>query len=446
MRLPVLALIGSVCLAASIGCGSNDAPATNGAGGSAATGGGGQNGGTAANTNGDGGKPNGGAGSAGAAGAVAGAGGSEVGGAAAGGASGRGGSGGSGGSGAGKLTGTPIVFVGGFGASYPVRAYTIDKASGALTQRGGDFDAGTDPSYLALDPSRTHLYAANENDSADGGITALAIDGTGALTKLNHRSGSDKGFTYVAVDPSGKFVLGASYNGGSVSIFSLGADGSIEPELDNVDFGSSSQAHGIAFDKTGQYVLVPTKGADAIQQLSLGQQNGMLSPNAPASVATAAGAGPRHIAVHPSGKLAFVANELSSTLTPYQLSSDGKLTAGTSISMLPPTFSGDGKAAHVELSPDGRFVYASSRGSNTIAVFAADQATGALTLVEHEPTRGSTPRDFDVDPNGDVLIVANQDSATLSVYSIEENGALSPLGTPTPSAPKPSAVQIHYVP
>lgn len=364
----------------------------------------------------------------------------QGGGASAGGMAGAGAAGG-----AGKLTGTPIVYVGGYGANYPVRAYNIDKATGALTQRGGDFDAGADPSYLTLDPSRSHLYAANENDGQEGGITALAIDESGALKKLNHRTGSDKGFTYVAVAPGGKFVLGASYNGGSVSVFPLTADGAIDPEVDSADFGANSQAHAVGFDKTGSYVLVPTKGANQIQQLVLGQ-DGMLTANTPPNVASAAGAGPRHIAVHPSGKLAFVVNEQSSTLTPYQLSADGKLTAGSSISTLPLDFNGESKGAHVELSPDGRFVYASNRGHDSIAVFSVDQSTGSLTLVEHESTRGRTPRDFDVDPNGDVLIVANQDSASLSVYKIEADGAISPLGSPTPSAPMPSAVQIHYVP
>jgi len=359
---------------------------------------------------------------------------------------GGGGNAGEGGAGGGgKLPGSPVVFVGGFGANYPLRVYDLDKSTGALTPRGGDFNAGTDPSYLALDPSRTHLYAANENDGSEGGLTALSIAADGKLTKLNHQTGSDKGFTYVAIDPSGKFAFGASYNGGSVSVFPIMADGSLGPELDNVDFGDNAKAHSVGFDKSGKYVLVPTLGAGQVQQLMLGA-DGKLTPNTPPSAAAPSGAGPRHIAVHPSGTLAFVANELNSTVTPYQLSADGKLTAGTTVSSLPMNFNGDNKGAHIELSPDGRFVYASNRGHNSIAVFSADQTTGALTLVEHEPTRGSAPRDFDVDPNGDVLIVANQDSANLSVYKIEPNGGLTPLGTPTASATMPSAVQIHYLP
>jgi 6-phosphogluconolactonase len=436
-------MIGLVSFLSGLGCSSNDPPepSSGGAGGTAPGASGTTSGGQG--VAGSGGNVNPSAGSAGQGGSSALGGSSGNAGGTAG--AGTAGGGNAGSSSAGTLLGSPVVFVGGFGANYPLRVYDLDKTTGALTQRGGDFDAGADPSYLALDPTRTHLYAANENDGAEGGVTALSIGADGKLTKLNHQTGSDKGFTHVAVDPSGKFVLGASYNGGSVSVFPISADGSVGAEIDNVDFGPDSKAHCVGFDKTGKYVLIPTLGAGQVQQLQLGA-DGMLSPSTPPNVTAPSGAGPRHIAVHPNGKLAFVANELNSTLTPYQLSADGKLTAGTTVSSLPTDFNGTNKGAHVELSPDGRFVYASNRGHNSIAVFSADPTTGALTLVEHEPTRGNTPRDFDVDPNGDVLIVANQDSANLSVYKIEPDGSLTPLGSPTPSAPNPSAVQIHYLP
>src|SRR6478752_1586925 len=182
-----------------------------------------------------------GAGGAGASSSGGSAGNTGGGGATAGSGTGSGGAGGGTGGGSAMLKGTPIVFVGGFGSGYPLRAYNLDKTTGALTQRGSDFDAGTDPSYLALDPSRTHLYAANENDGAEGGITALKINTDGSLTKLNHQTGSDLGFTHVAVDPTGKYVLGASYNGGSVSVFPINSDGSIGAQADNVDFGGSAQ-------------------------------------------------------------------------------------------------------------------------------------------------------------------------------------------------------------
>jgi 6-phosphogluconolactonase len=341
------------------------------------------------------------------------------------------------------MPGFPIVFVASSGGGGAVRAYDLDKATGALTQRGGDYDAGPSPSYLALDPGRTHLYASSAE--ASGGVAALAIGKDGALTQLNHQPGSDGGFAHLAVDPASQLVLAASFEGGGVSVFPIASDGSLEAEAQHVDFGDGAYAHAIAFDQAGEHVLVPTLGLDQIQQLVLGQ-DGMLTPNSPAFVATAAGAGPRHIVVHPGFQLAFVVNEVDSTVTPYQLAGSGTLTPGTPISMLPAGgFAGENTGAHIEISPDGRFVYASNRGHDSIVVYAVDQTSGALTLVEHEPTRGLTPRDFDVDPNGQILIVANQESDNLSVYAIESDGTLTPLGTPTPSGPSPRCVQFHYL-
>lgn len=342
--------------------------------------------------------------------------------------------------------GTPMVVVGGFdyaSDTYPLTIYDIDVESGALSERGS-IDAGPNPSYLALAPTASVLYVANEVDSPLGGLTALSIADDGTLSVLNHQSGSDGGFTYVAVDPTGSFALGASYNGGSISVFPIESDGSLGPETATRDFGDMAQSHAVGFDPSGAYVLVPNKGNDEVAQLLLGS-DGSLSDNTPASVSAAGGSGPRHIAVHPNGQLAFVMNELDSTMTPYQLSETGTLTAGTTVS----TRAGGGgqnSGAHVELSPDGGFVYGSNRGDDDIVVFSADQITGELSLLEHESTRGRTPRDFEVDPAGRVLIAANQDSGDLSVYAIAEDGSLDPLGQPSSGPPSPAAVQMIYLP
>lgn len=345
------------------------------------------------------------------------------------------------------FTGTPIVIVGGYdygSSSYPLRTFDIDKATGALTQRGSDVDAGPNPSYLALGPSGRVLYVANETDDAAGGLTAVAMGDDGALTFLNHQTGSDGGFTYVAVDPSGSYALGASYNGGSVSVFPIEGDGSLGAELESRDFGDGAQSHAVGFVATGGFVLVPNKGNDEVAQLVLGA-DGMLADNTPGSVASGAGAGPRHIALDPNGEFAFVINELDSSLTSYALSMSGTLTAGATVSTLPDGFQGQNSGAHVELSPNGRFLYASNRGHDSIAVFEVDATSGALSLLEHEPTRGSTPRGFETDPAGDVLVVANQDSGTLAVFAVAADGNLSPLGDPVNGPPSPAAVQFVYL-
>lgn len=345
------------------------------------------------------------------------------------------------------MRGTPIVIVGGFAygqSSYPLRTFDLDKQTGALTQRGTDVDVGPNPSYLALDPSGRFLYVANETDDPAGGLTAAAIADDGTITPLNHQTGSDGGFTYVAVDPSGRYALGASYNGGSVSVFPIETDGSLGPELQSVDFGSGAQSHSVGFDAEGRFVWVPNKGNDEVALLLLGA-DGMLSDNAPPSVATDNGAGPRHIVRHPNAPFAFVMNELGNSVTAYAVAEDGMLAPVTTVPSLPQDFNGQNTGAHVEITPDGRALYGSNRGHDSIVVLAVGD-DGSLTSLEHEPTRGSTPRDFEMDPEGDVLIVANQDSATLAVFAIEADGQLAPLGEPVAGPPSPAAVQMVYLP
>jgi 6-phosphogluconolactonase len=326
-----------------------------------------------------------------------------------------------------------------------VRAYDFDRATGALTARGAAFTLGPNPSYLAVTPNKKFLVVTNENDGTMGGVTSASIGTDGALTLLNHQAGSDGGFTHVGVAPAGNFVIAASYNGGSVSVFPLGTDGMLGAEADNRDFGGGAQSHCVAFDASGDHVFVPNKGNDEVAQLLLAD-DGTLTPSTPPSVTTPNGAGPRHIVLHPNGKLAFVINELDDTMTPYQLSTSGALTAGTPVSTLPSGFSGQNTGAHVELTPDGRFVYGSNRGHDSIVAFAADQTSGALTLVEHEPSGGSTPRDFDLDPFGGFLLVANQNSSNLAAFRIESDGKLSALGSPASGPPGAQAVQIVYLP
>jgi 6-phosphogluconolactonase len=282
----------------------------------------------------------------------------------------------------------------------------------------------------------------NEEDDATGGLTSASIAADGTLTKLNHVTGTDGGFTYVAIHPAG-YALGASYNGGSLSAFSLGADGMLGAESDSMDFGAKAQTHCVGMTADGMHLLVPNKGNDEVAQLLF--DGGKISANTPPSVTSAGGAGPRHIAIHPNGKLAFVINELNSTMTPYALAANGTLTRGTSVSTVPSNFSGMNTGAHVEVSPDGKFAYGSNRGHDSIVVFSIEQTSGALTLVQHQPSGGKTPRDFDMDPYGRFIVVANQGDSKVAAFSIGDNGTLAPLGSPMSGPMGCSAVQIAYL-
>jgi 6-phosphogluconolactonase len=300
-------------------------------------------------------------------------------------------------------------------------------------------DAGPEPTCLAVDPSGEHLFVCNEDD--EGGITSYSIGPDGSLSFVNHRVASDSGFTSLAVHPSGKLIAGASYGGGSASVFPIAADGSVGAELSTADFGSSAQSHCVAYDPIGAHLLVATKGANAVQQL-LHSEAGVLTGNTPPSVVSSGA--PRHLAIHPNGKLAFVVAESGSTVTSYQLSSDGKLTESGSISSLPAGYDGQNTGAHVELSEDGHVLYVSNRGHDSIGVFSVDQNSGALTLIEHEPSRGTAPHDFDIDPQGKFLVAGHRRSGTLTVFAIAADGSLGPLGEPVASREDITAVLIHY--
>jgi 6-phosphogluconolactonase len=336
------------------------------------------------------------------------------------------------------------VYVGGYDPS--VRSYRLTRATGALTAAGSAVNLGTNPAYLAVDPSRTHLYAANESDGAQGGVTAASIGASGALTVLGRQGAENLGFVHASVDPSGKFVVAASYNGGAVAVFPIGANGALGASVDVEHFnGNPIQSHGSAFDRAGTHVFVPNKGLDAVAQFTFEPQTGALASSSPPSIASTNGAGPRHIAVHPSRPYAYVINELDSTMTAYRIEANGTLATIETEPTLPSGQSGQNTGAHVEVSPDGTLLFGSNRGHDSIVVYSIDAATGALTLVEHEPTRGRTPRDFDVDPAGRYLVVANQDSDNLAVFEISTSG-LTPVGSVVTGANAPAAVQFVYLP
>jgi len=348
------------------------------------------------------------------------------------------------GGGSASLGGAPLVFVGGFGSD-PILTYELNKMTGALTPHGEPTDAGSMPSCLTVDAARAHLYVCNEDGGQAGGLTAFSIGSAGALTKLNHRSGSNQGFTALSISPNGKLIAGADYDGGSASTFGLMADGSLGGETGVALFSEGAQSHYVAFDPGGKYLLVTTKGARAMQQL-LVDEAGKLTPNAPPSVAAESGTAPRHMTVHPNGKFVYVVNEAGSSITTYQWSAatDGKLTRGSTISSTPANYNGSNTGAHIELSPDAKFLYVSNRGHDSIGVFSVNQDNGALSLLEHEPSRGSAPHDFDIDPNGDVLIAVNRKSSTLAVFRRAADGTLSPLGDAVPTRADPTSVLITY--
>jgi 6-phosphogluconolactonase len=311
-----------------------------------------------------------------------------------------------------------IVYASGYGQK--IQWLSVD-ADGQPTPSGSITSFGTAPSYLAIDRARSRLYAIDE--ATPGRVGAYAIDRrTGALSFLNAVSSGGDGPAFIAIHSHG-WVLVAHYTSGSVAVLRTQADGSMG---DLVDLRTSgARAHMILPDSTGRQVFVPCLGADRIVQYHFDAARGTLAPNAAVCLATAAGAGPRHLALHPHGARAYLLNELDSTMTALAIDRDsGALSAFQTVSALPDGYAGTNTAAAVKVHPSGRWLFGSNRGHDSIALFSLD-AAGKMTRRGFTPTGGARPRDIALDPAGRFLYVANEGTGTLTWLAFDEtSGAL----------------------
>jgi 6-phosphogluconolactonase len=349
-----------------------------------------------------------------------------------------GGSGGTGGTGGAKPAATvPYVYVG--ADDDTISVFVLDRTTGDLAPKGS-IAAGSNPSFLATDPTHRRIYAVNEGS---GEVAAFAIDpSTGLLTFLDRKSSQGDGPAYVSVDGSGAWALVANYGGGTVAVLPILADGSLGDAVDVQAPGTNP--HLIRTDPTNRFAFVPSKGSDLVAQFLFDPQTGKLAPNSPPSVATAAGAGPRHLEFNHDHPVVYVIDELGDAVGTYALDAQkGTLTPAGSVSTLPAGADGASNyAADLHLRPDGRFLYGSNRGDDSIAIFAVDAATGAITPAGHQPTGGTWPRNFGIDPEGGVMLVANQNSSNVVTFRIDAaTGALAPLVT-TPTSGKPAWVGV----
>lgn len=338
------------------------------------------------------------------------------------------------------------VYVGGYSDNDPFRMYEVDRGTLALREIQQDADVGPQPSWICASADGNMLYIANESDGQPG-ITVMRIDrASGIPSKVDHAPAFDKSYVFTSLDPTGKFLLAASYNGGNAAVYPVQSDGTLGDRVDQVTFGAA-QSHSIRVAPSGKWAFVPNKQLDSVAQFAFGS-DGKLTPNTPATFtrSTPLFDGPRHIAFSPDGALAFVILEVGDELTSFAVESNGRLRELDREPRLPADFSGQDSGAHVLSHPNGRFVYGSNRGSNTIAVFAYD-AAGQLTLLEHEPTRGRIPRGFDIDPSGEFMVVANQEASegnggSVTVFAIEPDGRLTPKANPLTGLGSPVAVAI----
>ena len=300
------------------------------------------------------------------------------------------------------------------------------------------------PSFLAVHPNHRFLYAVNEVASfggkKSGAVTAFAIDrATGKLRQLNQQPSMGDGPCHLAVDSSGRSVLIANYGGGSVASLPIREDGSLgEPGSFVQHHGSSvnpsrqkgPHGHCILPDPSNRFALACDLGLDQVLIYRLDPANGTLTAHDPAFASTKPGAGPRHLAFRPDGKFAYVINEMDCTMTAFAWDpARGALQEVQTLSTLPGEIQRGYSTAEVAVHPNGRFVYGSNRGHDTIAVFTFNEDSGRLTLVQNAPTQGRTPRHFAIDPHGKFLFAENQGSDTIVGFTIDpQSGKLEPSG------------------
>jgi 6-phosphogluconolactonase (cycloisomerase 2 family) len=312
-----------------------------------------------------------------------------------------------------------------------ISAYRIDPATGrwarvqALTRE-------VNPGYLAVDPRRPVLYAVHSEANQ---VSAFAIDGTtGELTLINRQSCGGDNPVHLALDATGRFLVVANYASGNVVALQVDGDGSLGRRTADValrgELGphrteqSAPHPHHCPFDPSGRIVVVPDKGLDRLFAFRLDAATGALVPVDPPSVKTRSGAGPRHIGFHPRLPFAYVINELDSTVGVYRLRESGALEPLQIVPSIPASHTGDNTGAAVAVAPSGRFVYVSNRGHNSVGIFRVDEASGLLSAVAWEPTKGPTPRFVGLDPGGARLYAANQAGDTIVEFDVSGSSGL----------------------
>jgi 6-phosphogluconolactonase len=325
-----------------------------------------------------------------------------------------------------------------------IYVFRMDPNNGALLPV--ETVAASNPSFVALDPTRTHLYSVNEDLS--GRVSAYSINtATGKLTFLNTAAANGSFTTHISVHPSGQYFYAANYGTGNFPAYRILANGSIGPMtsvFQSVGNGTGPNparqegphAHQILTDIGGNHVFGVDLGADKVNVLQLNLSTGVLGPDTVPFAPVASGSGPRHMAFHPNNLRAYVLDELVSSITVFDYDPiRGALIWKQTNSTLPDRFTGANTTAEIRIHPSGKFLYNTNRGHNSVTMFEIDSHTGELDVIGWESTRGEWPRGMNIDPSGTFLYAANQNTDTIAVFRIQKSGKLklkSLVHTPTP--------------
>ena len=300
----------------------------------------------------------------------------------------------------------------------------------------------SNPSYIAIAPNKKYVYAVNENadkNGKGGTVTSFVFDkNTGILTKINTQSSEGNHPCYIAIDNSGKWVFTGNYSSGNFAVLPVNKNGALQQATQivqqqgkSIDTArqNSPHVHTTFLTKNNKVLYVTDLGTDKIMVYNFDEKTGNVKPSIQKFISTDAGSGPRHIDISADNRFMYVVEELSGTIVLYSIKNN-VLKEIQSISSLPLNFKGIAGSADIHISIDGNFLYASNRGeSNTIAIYKINKKTGYLSLLKHQSTLGLAPRNFNFDPSGKYLLVANQNSDEVVIFKRDiKSGLLTDSG------------------
>lgn len=354
-----------------------------------------------------------------------------------------------------------IIYIGTFHdrGSEGLYVFEFDRDTGQMSEVQVVSDR-EGPNFQAIHPEGGFLYSVSDQpfdgETNFGTVSAYQIDSeTGQLSLLNEQSVEGRGTAHVSTDPLGRYVYVSNYSEGNLSVFMINDDGSLSEAVELVYHEGSSvneqrqnnpHVHAVDPSPDGRFIYVSDLGIDKIMIYEVDETTGTLNPAETPYVESTPGAGPRHLTIHPNGEFIYSVEELTSTVAGYSVdSSTGALQKIERINMLPDDFDGDNTAADIHTSPDGRFLYASNRGHDSIVIYSIHEATGELSLVGHESTRGGHPRNFMIDSKGEYLMVANRDDDNVVLFRRDaDTGELAETGEQV-SVPMAVCVTQHVL-
>jgi 6-phosphogluconolactonase len=347
------------------------------------------------------------------------------------------------------------LFVGTYtsSGSKGIYVYRFNQTTGKATLVSNT-DSVIAPSYLAVSKNGKYVYAVNETGGDDPGrISAFEYDkANGKLTFINSQLAGGDDPCYVSVTKNNKWLATSNYGGGSISVFPIDNNGSLKPYAQLIKLSGSSvnkqrqekpHVHSAVLSPDEQFLFTPDLGTDKIMIYSFDQSSQQpLHPANPPFVTAGEGNGPRHFTFHPNKKFAYLIEELAGTVAAYRYN-NGHLEFLQRLPTHPKNYKGEIGSADIHVSPDGKFLYASNRGDeNTITIFSINASTGKLSLKGYQSTLGKTPRNFIIDPTGNFLLVANQDTDNIVIFKRDKQTGLLHQAGQQISVPKPVCLKM----